>query len=138
MQSLARRPIQLVLITAMVVGSLVLWIGVPLFWIWAASKLASSSQPSMGTYVLVLVAIPASMFAVGKVLGLINRKYTEISGGVNEVRVQAPWMRSLRGERTSGRPRTMLDVVMVATVTAAFVCFLLWFALFAGSSLPGG
>jgi hypothetical protein len=136
MHPLVRRPVQLVLIGAMVLGSLVLWIGVPIFWIWLASKLASSSQPSMGTYVLVLVAIPASMFAVGKLLGLLNRKYTEISGGVNDVRVQAPWLRSMRGERTSGRPRTVLDVVMVATVTAAFVCFLLWFALFAGSSLP--
>jgi hypothetical protein len=138
MSSIARRPIQLVLIVCMVVGSLALWIGVPLFWIWLASRLASSSQPSMGTYVMVLVGIPATMFAVGKLLGVLNRKYTEVSGGVNEVRVQAAWMRSMRGERTSGRPRTVLDVVMVGTVIAAFVCFLLWFALFAGSSLPGG
>jgi hypothetical protein len=45
-------------------------------------------------------------------------------------------MKSLRGERDSGRPRTMLDVVMVWSVALAFVCFAIWFFAFAGSSLP--
>jgi hypothetical protein len=46
-------------------------------------------------------------------------------------------MKSLRGERESGRPRTMLDVVMVWSVALALVCFAIGFFVFAGSSLPG-
>jgi hypothetical protein len=42
----------------------------------------------------------------------------------------------MRGERGSGHPRTILDVVMVLSVSLALLCFGVWFFLFAGSSLP--
>jgi hypothetical protein len=44
----------------------------------------------------------------------------------------------MRGERENTRPRTVLDVVMIASVSVAVVAFLIWFLFFAGSSLPGG
>jgi hypothetical protein len=50
--------------------------------------------------------------------------------------VQAPWHRSLRGDRAPARARSVLDVVMVCSVGLAVVCFAVWFFLFAGSSLP--
>lgn len=42
----------------------------------------------------------------------------------------------MRGERGSTRPRTILDVVMVISVSLALLAMLLWFALFAGNPLP--
>jgi hypothetical protein len=42
----------------------------------------------------------------------------------------------MRGERGSGHPRTVLDVVMVFSVSLALLCFAVWFFVFAGSSLP--
>ena len=45
-------------------------------------------------------------------------------------------MKSMRGERDSGRQRTVLDVVMVCSVALALLCFGVWFFAFAGSSLP--
>ena len=51
---------------------------------------------------------------------------------------QAPWMRSMRGERGSTRKRGVLDTVMIVSVGLALAGFGLWFFGFAGSSLPGG
>jgi hypothetical protein len=138
LQTLTRKPVVLLLLLGMVLGSLALWIAIPLFWIWLASHLQSGSQPSLGPYLLVLVGIPVSMVIVGKLLGRLNRIYAEVTGTAATVRVRAPWHRSLRGERDSGRPRTVLDVVMVTSVSVALIAFAIWFFVFAGSSLPGG
>jgi hypothetical protein len=50
--------------------------------------------------------------------------------------MRSSWMKSMRGERDSGRPRSVLDVVMVWSVALALLCFGVWFFAFAGSSLP--
>ncbi len=124
------------LILAMVVGSLVLWIAVPLGWLYLASQLTNSSQPSLGPYVLVIIGIPASMFGVGKALSRLNDAYGRVTGTTPRVRVQLPWHRSLRAEREGTHPRTVLDVVMVCSVGLALLVFAIWFFAFAGSSLP--
>ena len=124
------------LILLMAVGSVAMWLAVPFGWIWFVSQRVTSSQPSMGSYVLLLFAIPLSMVAIGKGLGRLNRIYGEVTGTAPEVRVQLPWQRSMRGERDARHPRSVLDVVMVCSVTVALILFALWFFLLAGSSLP--
>jgi hypothetical protein len=126
-----------VLIALMAIFSVVLWLGIPIGWLYLASRIAKSSQPSMGPYVLVLVGIPASMVVVGKLLSRLNRTYGTVTGAAPAARTRSAWMRSLRGERDSTRPRTILDVVMVWSVAVALLCFAIWFFAFAGSSLPG-
>jgi hypothetical protein len=44
----------------------------------------------------------------------------------------------MRAERENTRPRSVLDVVMIASVTIAALAFAIWFFFFAGSSLPSG
>ena len=124
------------LIALMAIFSVVLWLGIPIGWLYLASRIAKSSQPSMGPYVLVLVGIPASMAVVGKLLSRLNRTYGAVTGAPAAARTRSTWMKSLRAERDSGRPRTMLDVVMVWSVAVALVCLAIWFFVFAGSSLP--
>jgi hypothetical protein len=124
------------LIALMALGSVFLWLGIPFGWIFLASRIVKSSQPTMGPYVMVLVGIPISMVVVGKLLAKLNRVYGEITHTTPEVHVQMPWNKSMRGERESGRPRTVLDVVMVLSVALALLCFGVWFFFFAGSSLP--
>jgi hypothetical protein len=125
------------LILLMAVGSVVLWIGIPVGWLYLVSQLVDSSQPSMGPYVLVLVGIPATMIAMGKVLAMLDRAYGRVARAAPQARVQVPWHRSLRGDRSPARAHSVLDVVMVASVALAVVCFAVWFFLLAGSSLPG-
>jgi hypothetical protein len=133
---MTRRLVGAFLILLMAVGSILLWIGIPVGWLYLVSQLVDSSQPSMGPYVLVLVGIPTTMIAMGKVLAILDRTYGRVTRTAPQVRSQAPWHRSLRGDRRPERARSVLDVVMVASVALAVVCFAVWFFLFAGSSLP--
>jgi hypothetical protein len=133
---MTRRFVGALLIALMAVGSVLLWIGIPVGWLYLASRVADSSQPSMGPYVMVLVGIPATMIVMGKVLAALDRTYGRVTGTASQTRVPAPWHRSMRGDRRSTRPRSVLDVVMVCSVALAVVCFAVWFFLFAGSSLP--
>jgi hypothetical protein len=132
-----RRLLAALLIALMAIGSILLWLGIPVGWLYLVSRLVTSSQPSMGPYVLLIVGIPASMIVVGKALSKLNRVYGEVTGTTPTMRVRSPWMKSMRGERDSGRERTVLDVVMVWSVALALLCFGVWFFAFAGSSLPG-
>jgi hypothetical protein len=131
-----RKLLAALLIALMAVGSILLWLGIPVGWLYLVSRLVKSSQPSMGPYVLLIVGIPASMIVVGKALSKLNRVYGEVTGTTPTMRVRSPWMKSMRGERDSGRQRTVLDVVMVWSVALALLCFGVWFFAFAGSSLP--
>ena len=136
-QTLAQKLAALALIALMVLGSVMLWVGAPVFWLWVGSQIQKSSQPSMGPYLVVLVGVVASMIVIGKLLSSLNRTYSRVTGTSGRVRVRMPWHRSMRGERTSGRPTTVLDIVMVATVAVAGIVFLLWFLVLAGDPLPG-
>jgi hypothetical protein len=126
------------LIALMAVGSIFLWIGIPVGWLWIGSQVQSDSgQASFGLYLGILLGIIVSMVAMGKLLSSLNGVYGRLTGS-EVVRVRMPWHRSLRGEE-EGRPtRQVLDVVMVISVMTAGFGFLIWFLFFAGSSLPGG
>jgi hypothetical protein len=134
--AVGRRLLAVLLIALMAIGSVLLWLGIPIGWLYLVSHLVSSSQPSMGPYVLVLVGIPASMVVVGKALSKLNRAYGQLTHTTTSRRMRTPWLKSMRGERESARPRTVLDVVMVWSMAVALVCFAIWFFVFAGSSLP--
>jgi hypothetical protein len=125
-----------VLIAVMVVGSLLMWIGAPIFWLWLGSQLQSGSTPSLGPYLLILVGVVVSMIVLGKLLSSLDRLYGCVTHTDASVRVRMPWHRSMRGERGSGRPTRVVDVVMVVSVSSALLLFGAWFFLLAGSSLP--
>lgn len=127
-----------VLIAAMAVGSVLLWIGIPVGWVYIASQLVNSSQPSMGPYLLVIAGIGVSIVIVGKGLAMLDRTYGRIvHGGVETGPRQLPWHRSLRGDRDARAPLTVLGTVMIWSVSIAAIAFGIWFFGFAGSSLPG-
>jgi len=125
------------LVALMALGSVVMWIGVPLGLVYAASKLAGSSDPSLGPYLLVLFGLPIGMALVGKGLGMLDRAHQQLTGIGDEGRYRGAWTRSLRGERGSTRRGGILDRVMVISVAVAALAFAIWFLAFAGSSLPG-
>jgi hypothetical protein len=130
-------PVSLFLIALMAVGSVVMWIGVPVGLIYLASQLADSPEPSMGPYVLVLVGLPAGMAIVGKALGALDRLHGRLTGLDDGRPQQAAWLKSMRGDRERKRRRSVLDSVMMISVALALVAGAIWFFGFAGSSLPG-
>jgi hypothetical protein len=124
------------LIAVMVVGSVLMWIGAPLIWLWVGSQLQSGSTPSLGPYLVILVGVVVSMIVLGKLLSSLDRLYGRVTNSNATVRVRMPWNRSLRGERGSGRQTRVVDIVMVVSVSGALLLFGAWFFLLAGSSLP--
>ena len=128
-------PAALLLVLLMAVGSVFMWIGVPLGLIYLASRVADSSRPSVGPYLLVLIGLPVGMAIVGKGLGTLDRLHGRLTGR-HEERHRATWLRSMRAERTSTRRGGVLDQVMIVSVGLALVAFGVWFFGFAGSSLP--
>ncbi|HMJ35108.1 MAG TPA: hypothetical protein VK501_14450 [Baekduia sp.] len=131
-----RRLAGVFLVLVMAAGSVVMWLVSPLAWLWIASRLTSSSQPSIGPYLLVLAGMTVTAVVIGKLLGSVNRAHMRVTGRLSDKREHATWNRSMRGERTSTRDRGVLDSVMMISVSAAFVLFGIWFFAFAGSSLP--
>jgi len=127
------------LIALMAIGSVVLWIGAPVGWLWIGSQVQSRTQQAgFGPYVLVLVGMAVSVAVLAVALSRLNRAYGRVASGGEEtvVRVRMPWHRSMRGEDDSRPPRSVLDVVMVISVAAAVFVFSIWFFFFAGSPLP--
>jgi hypothetical protein len=136
LQTIIATPVALALILLMAVGSVFLWIGIPVGWIYVVSKMVDTSQPSLGPYVLLIFAIPITMAIVGKLLFGLDHVYARVTGQESEVRFRAAWLKSMRGERTSGRQLTVLELTMIISVSIALLGFAVWFFGFAGSSLP--
>jgi hypothetical protein len=120
-----------VLVLFMAVGSILMWIGVPVFWLWLASQIAASSQPSLGLYVLVLVGIAVTMAVLGKLLGVLNHMHMALTGRIPRRRQETVWLKSMRGDATKSREHGVLATVMAISVAVALVCFGAWFFLFA-------
>ena len=135
-RTLAQKPAAIFLIALMAVGSVALWLVIPVAWIYGVSSQIDSTQPTLGPYVLILIGVPTSMFIAGKLLYRLNGVYERLTGQDSEVRVQMPWHRSMRGERAPQRRTTVLELVMMISVSLAVVAFGIWFFFFAGSSLP--
>jgi hypothetical protein len=126
------------IIVLMVFASLMLWIGIPLGWLIIGSHTVHSSQPSMGPYMLVFFGIVVSVIITARIISKLNQAYIRVSGNHGRVRVQMPWMKSMRGDRDEGgKERSVLDIVMVSSVALAGAATGIWFLFFAGSSIPG-
>jgi hypothetical protein len=134
---LSRKAAAAVLIVAMSVAALLLWVGIPVGWLWIGSQLVSSSQPSMGPYAVVAIGIIVSVVIDAMILSRLNRTYQRVTGTDGQVRLQLPWLKSMRGERESPRETSVLDIILVGSVTLAGLTMLLWWVFLAGSPLPG-
>ena len=124
------------LVLVMAAGSVVMWLVSPVAWLWIASRMTDSSQPSLGPYLLVLIGMVVTAVVIGKFLGVINRAHMRVTGRLHDKREHATWNRSMRGERRSTADRGVLEQVMMISVGIALVLFGIWFFGFAGSSLP--
>ena len=137
MSWIGRKAAAVLLVMAMLVAAIFLWVGTPLVWLYIASQLVDSSQPSMGPYLVVVVGVAATVIIDAMLIARLNRQYQRVTGGAGEVRVQLPWLKSMRGEREQPRGMSVLDAILIVSVTLAGLTFAVWFFGFAGSSLPG-
>ena len=102
----------------MIIGSLVLWIGTPLLWLWVGSQVQGATS-SLGT------ALSVSFIGVVATIGLVAFVLAKLS----EV-YQAN--RRSRGLDDTGH--YVLETVLVVSAGVTLAAFVVWFFLFAGAS----
>jgi hypothetical protein len=131
---------RLVLLTLMALVTLNIWTGAPLFALWVGSQLVRDhGQITMGAAAAVVVTLGATCFALLAALGRLTVRYDEVTGRPPRTREQAPWLRSLRGERAhptlAEQPIRPVERILIGMVLLAWTVFEVWFFFFAGSSL---
>jgi len=109
-------PASVALVLLMLAGCLLLWVGVPLGWLWIGSQVQGSA--SLGTALMVtMTGILVSIVALVAVLGRLNR-----------------WHAALHENRDRPLDNSALEVILVSSAGLAIVGFGIWFFGFAGAS----
>ncbi len=121
------------LVALIFIGSLVMWIGLPVGWLWLVTRLADH-YPDV--YAGALFGCPVTMVLFGLLLARLDALHLRISGG-HGARSRTAWLKSLSGDRAAKRQRTVLDTSMVVSVVLAIVTMAVWYFFFAHSYTPG-
>jgi hypothetical protein len=131
---------RLVILTLMALVTLNIWTGAPLLALWVGSRLVRDhGQITMGAAAAVVVTLGATCLALLAALGRLTARYDDITGRPPRGRREAPWLRSLRGERPhptlAEQPLRPVERIVIAVVLMACTAFEVWFFFFAGSPL---
>lgn len=110
------------------VGSLILWIGIPVAWVWGASQLVTR-YPIV--YAAALLGCPATMVLWGWVLHRLNVVYLRVSAAEPPPPSRSPWLKSLSSERRRYARGSVLEISMMISVVAAVLSMAIWFFFFA-------
>jgi hypothetical protein len=133
--SIVRRLAAALLAVAIVVGSAVLWIGVPVAGFWAGGRVTKTAD---GFFLFVLGAVPAAMVLGGWALYRVAARY-EALRPARDRDGRSAWLVSLSDERAVLRrqraSRPLVDVAMTASAVAAIAALLIWFFVFAHMTL---
>jgi hypothetical protein len=107
----------------MVIGSLVLWVGAPLLWLWLGSQIEGATS-SLGA------SIGAAFLGAVLTIVLVAAVLSKLSNVYRANRVS-------RGLEDTGH--FVLEVVLVISAAIALVAFVVWFFFLAGAEpLPIG
>jgi hypothetical protein len=119
MRDLLRTGVGAVLVVLiMFIGSLVLWIGTPLLWLWVGSQVQGSTS-SLG------VALATMFFGVMLTIGIVASILVRLS---NIYRANS----LARGRDDPGH--VVLEGVLVVSAGITLVAFVIWFFFFAGAN----
>jgi hypothetical protein len=108
----------LLVVLIMFIGSLVLWVGTPLLWLWVASQIQGATQ-SLGT------ALGAAFVGVVFTIAVLASLLARLSD-IYRANCQA------RGLTDPGH--VMLEGVLVVSAAVTIFVFVIWFFFLAGAS----
>ncbi len=108
----------MLVVLIMFIGSLVLWIGTPLAWLWIGSQIQGATE-SLGA------ALGTMFIGVVITISLLASLLSKLSN-VYRANCQA------RGHADPGH--VVLEGVLVVSASFTIVAFVIWFFLFAGAS----
>ena len=102
----------------MFVGSLVLWLGTPLLWLWVGSQIEGRTSSLSLALLVMAVGVLVTVWLLAALLARLSQAHR-----ANAI---------ARGHEDPGH--RMLESVMIAAAGVAIVAFGVWFLLFAGAS----
>jgi hypothetical protein len=105
-----------ILMVIMLGGGLVLWIGVPIGWLYIGSQIQAATDSLGAALAAMFIGVVASIVVIVAGLGWLNSKHLEL--------------REARGLETHGT--TALEAVMTISVAVALIGFGIWFFLIEG------
>jgi len=105
------------LLLLLFVGSLGLWIGAPVLWLWIGGRVQGASGSLGAAIAVILVGFVVTVLLAVPVLGWLAGRHAEA--------------RASRGLDDLGR--APLEGVMVVSATIAAVLFAIWFLFLAGA-----
>jgi hypothetical protein len=124
------------LVVVIVLGSALLWIGMPIAVLWVAGRITTDALTAV---LFALLAVPATMVALGWVLYRASARYERLRGAESRGPSAPAWRSSLSEERASERRRkggrALIDVAMTASAVTAMVVMVVWFFVFAELTL---
>jgi hypothetical protein len=106
----------LLLLLMMFGAGLVLWIAMPVAWLYVGSQVQGETNSLGAALAVMMGGVVVSILAIVPVLGWLNRKHVEL--------------REARG--LESHAQTALEAVMTVSVVIAVVAFGIWFFLIEG------
>ena len=106
------------MILIMIVGSLVLWVGTPLLWLWVGSQIQGSTSSLGAALGVMFVGVVITIAALSSLLVALSNVYRHncIARGLDDP------------------GHFVLEGVLVVSAGFTLVAFVIWFFLFAGAS----
>ena len=108
----------LLVVLIMFIGSLGLWIGTPLLWLWVGSQIEGSTENLGAALLAMFVGVVVTVAVLGSVLAKLSDVYR---GNC-----------LARGQSDPGH--VVLEGVLVISAGLTLVAFVIWFFLLAGAS----
>jgi uncharacterized membrane protein YbhN (UPF0104 family) len=105
------------LLMLMFAGSLGLWVGAPLLWLWIGGRVQGATGSLGAAIAVILVGFVTTVLLSVPVLGWLSRRHAEA--------------RAARGLDDLGR--AALEGVLVVSAAIAALAFAIWFLFFAGA-----
>ena len=134
--SWSQRVLVAALAVVIVLGSALVWIGVPVAGLWLAGRITTDP---LRFVMFSLLAIPSTMVALGWLLYRAGGEYERLRGTERRSSSPPSWRSSLGEERASDRRRKggrpLIDISMTVSAITALVVMAIWFFFYATSTL---
>ena len=102
----------------MFIGSLVLWVGTPLLWLWVGSQIQGATASLGAALGAMFVGVIATIAVLANILAKLSNVYR----------------RNCRARGLDDPGHFVLEGVLVVSAGFTIVAFIVWFFLFAGAS----
>jgi hypothetical protein len=102
----------------MFIGSLVLWIGTPLMWLWIGSQIQGATSSLGAALGAMMIGVVVTIAALASILAKLSNVYRH--------------NRQVRGLADPGH--FVLEGVLVVSAGFTLIVFVVWFFFFAGAS----